>query len=785
MWSPFSVVTDSLQRYTHWLHTKWPDGEVERLPEVGVDGATNVPGVRVVGDLAGIPLLKFSADTGARAVAAIFEESDFQSRRGGDVAVAMDDSVIEGGSLAEGKVIDIAIIGGGVSGMAAAFEARKRGVSYAVFESARSFATIHDFPQGKPIYTYPLDMTPAGDLQFTAEIKETLVEELEAQQHDHGVETIHANIDHIEQTRRDGATELVLHASDGHIWRALRVVVAIGRSGNYRELGVPGQDLNKVHKRLHDPRDCDGARVLVVGGGDTALEAAAALTESGADVTLSYRSKNLTRPKPENSEKVHALARDGTDQSNGSLRLMLGTTVQRISDTAADIVDTDGAVESIGNDAVFTMIGRDAPLDFFRRSGISIHGEWTARTWSALAGFVLFCTALYNWKSWGWLTEVSMRNGWWPFSMPGWMRSLGGSLGEWSHDPSTLLGTVSQQSSDPGFYYTIAYSLIVLVFGIRRIKRRRTAYVKRQTISLTAVQIVPLFLLPYILLPWMGANGWFDSGVGGWIGDQLFPDGSYWRAFGLILAWPLFVYNIFTSEPIWAWVALGFVQTFVLIPAIVYRWGKGAYCGWICSCGALAETLGDQYRYKMPHGGKWNRLNMAGQVVLAFAFVLLAIRIAGWIWPESWAATSFSAFVTGDGLPGPLQSLSYKWFVDVFLAGIVGYGVYFWLSGRVWCRFFCPLAALMHIYARFSQFRIFSEKSKCISCNVCTSACHQGIDVMSFANKGEAMIDPECVRCSACVQECPTGVLTFGRLVSQGGRELPVLDTLPASAVRQ
>jgi len=117
----------------------------------------------------------------------------------------------------------------------------------------------------------------------------------------------------------------------------------------------------------------------------------------------------------------------------------------------------------------------------------------------------------------------------------------------------------------------------------------------------------------------------------------------------------------------------------------------------------------------------------------------------------------------------------------VFLAGVIGYGVYFWFSGRVWCRFFCPLAALMHIYARFSRFRIFADKKKCISCNQCTRECHQGIDVMSFANRGLPMADPQCVRCSACVQVCPTGTLSFGRLSARG---IPVLDVLPASPVQ-
>jgi polyferredoxin len=157
----------------------------------------------------------------------------------------------------------------------------------------------------------------------------------------------------------------------------------------------------------------------------------------------------------------------------------------------------------------------------------------------------------------------------------------------------------------------------------------------------------------------------------------------------------------------------------------------------------------------MPHGPFWNRLNMAGQVILLFAFFLLVLRILGWM-GISWV----------NGLFYVLKDWVYRYGVDITLSGILGVGLYFWFSGRVWCRFFCPLAALMHIYARFSRFRIFSEKKKCISCNVCTSICHQGIDVMSFANKGLPMDDPECVRCSACIYSCPTGVLSFGQVSS-------------------
>jgi MinD superfamily P-loop ATPase len=88
----------------------------------------------------------------------------------------------------------------------------------------------------------------------------------------------------------------------------------------------------------------------------------------------------------------------------------------------------------------------------------------------------------------------------------------------------------------------------------------------------------------------------------------------------------------------------------------------------------------------------------------------------------------------------------------------------------------------MHIYARFSRFRILADKKKCISCNVCTSVCHQGIDIMNFANKGLPMEDPECVRCSACVQSCPTGTLQFGQINRKTGQMIKI-DSLPASSV--
>ena len=738
----------AIKQYTQWLHGKWPAGAVEKAPAVNDDGTCNVPGIRVVGDLTGVPLLKFSADTGAKAVQAILAEKDFERSGKGDT-------------------LDLAIIGAGVSGVSAAIEATKAGLNFKIFESAEAFSTIRNFPRKKPIYAYPTDMVPAGEMRFKSEIKETLLLELEEQQKQHAIETTEKAIEKI--SRSGGLLEL--HSKSGNI-SAKRVIIAIGRTGNFRKLNVPGEGLEKVSNRLIDASKFSGKRVLVVGGGDSAMEAAISLAEEGATVDFSYRKKEFSRPKAENIEKLNRL------ELEKKLTLHLGTNVQDIADKEVTLCGEDGHDHTFPNDQVFTLIGREAPLDFFRKSGIHVSGDKTPRFYGTLAFSLLFCIWMYHWKKGGKL----------PFGgyLPSWLNPQPGSwlagLQGWWSTAGTLGNIVKTAASEPSFYYSLAYCLCVLFFGIRRIRRRKTPYVKLQTSVLTLVQWIPLFILPYIVFPYLGANGVFThGGFGQWFGETFLSNGpgtapdQYWRAFGFILAWPLFVFNLFTDAPLWGWLVLGFIQTFVIIPLIVWRWGKGAYCGWICSCGALAETMGDAHRGKMPHGPFWNKLNMIGQGVLLFAFIILAIRLVGWIFPATGVNEVFKFLLYS------LPIGNYSYLVDLWLAGVFGVAFYFHFSGRIWCRFACPLAALMHIYARFTRFRIFADKDKCISCNVCTSVCHQGIDVMAFANKGKPMEDPECVRCSACVQSCPTGVLSFGRF---DGNQKPVFDTLPASLVQ-
>ncbi len=713
------------RKYADWLHLQWPAGRVESFPELEEDGTTAVPNFYVVGDLTGIPLIKFAADSGAKVIEKIASQKSTSA-----------------------DADDVIIIGAGVSGVSAGLEAKKRGLRFTLIDANGPFSTISDFPTGKPIFLNPEGMKPAGSLQFSdlSNVKEGLQKELDKQYRDGQLSILLKNVDHVE--RKGDFLSVVF--TDGGSREAKSVVAALGRTGSYRRLGVPGETLPKVFHRLHDPATFSDKNVVVVGGGESAVESGILLAKAKAHVTLVHAGSSFSRVKE----------RMLRDLQSFHIDTQLETEVTKIDSQSITIRKASGETKTLDNDIVFTMIGREPPLDFFRKSGISARGDWTLRTWLGLSLFLLFCVFLFHWKT----SDLLF-----PFDMA---RSIS--------ERGTLLQTISQSAEHPNFYYGLVYSIVVVWFGIRRIQKRKSPYVFWQTMTLIAIQLFPLFILPEILLPWAGNNGWFEIGtLGGKIADLFFEPfdsvghiRAYWRAYGLILAWPLFIWNVFTLKPMWAWLVVAIAQTFVLIPWLVWRYGKGAYCGWICSCGALAETLGDQHRRKMLHGPFWNKLNFLGQAILAVAFGLFILRVAGWFFPESRATEIFYYLLQ------KIPVVHYTWFVDLFLSGILGVGLYFWFSGRTWCRFACPLAALMNIYGRFSRFRIFAQKEKCISCNECTAICHQGVDVMGFANKGLPMSDPQCVRCSACIQICPTDVLRFGQLDPK--TRLPRYDSLSA-----
>ena len=151
--------------------------------------------------------------------------------------------------------------------------------------------------------------------------------------------------------------------------RAATVLLSVGRRGTPRKLGVPGEDLPKVVYRLIDPEQYVGRRVLVVGGGDSALEAAASLAEAGASVALSYRGEAFQRAKTRNRERVKAAV------DNGSLRVLLKSEVKAITDERVAIVQ-DGKGIHLPNDAVIVNAGGILPTDFLKSVGIEVETKW-------------------------------------------------------------------------------------------------------------------------------------------------------------------------------------------------------------------------------------------------------------------------------------------------------------------------------------------------------------------------------------------------------------------------
>lgn len=778
--------------YTQWLHTQWPAGTIEPRPETDRDGRTSVRGVRVAGELAGHVLLREAADSGARAVRAIAAERGFKPS-------------------ADPGVPDLAVIGAGAAGIAAAIEARRAGLSVVVYEAAAPFASIAGLARGRSIVAptagppapAPGDGASASALAITAGRKEDVLADLERQRREAGIETEASLVERIES--RKGA--VALHHAGGRVTLAQRAIVAIGRSGVFPRLGCPGDDLDKVRTRILDPTEHAGKRALVVGDGDHAIETAVALATCGAKVTLACRGAELDRPRAENLGKLRRLTEQPEAQVHiespsaervttatmrnmksaegpGSLRVLMATTVERVGPAAVTLAGADGAEQVVPNDVVFSMIGRAEPEGLLRRSRLRLRGTRDAAVWLGLAVSICVFVLVLHWAVSR--PELPIQRAVaayraFPYDLPGLVDSAGGALADLATRETHLLYTLKSSLGTPLFHLSLAWCLAVTIFGARRIARRRTPYVFWQTLTLIAVQWIFLIVIPHLALPWAGRNGYFEPRQSlRWMADQLFErsDGflgherAYWRAYGFVLPFPLNVFNVFTDRPMWLWMAIALLQALVGVPLMVRRWGKGGFCGWVCPAGALAETMGDVHREKMPHGPLANRLNMIGQGVLALVLALLALRFAAWsLGPRSWAQTVFREAFSG------LPFFNYTWLVVLFMAGAVGIGATFFFSGRVWCRFACPLGALSHIHARSSRFRILPEKAKCISCGVCTSVCHAGVDVMNFANKDQPVRDPQCVRCSACLEQCPTGALAFG-LVRKSGEV--VFDRLRA-----
>jgi ferredoxin-type protein NapH len=288
------------------------------------------------------------------------------------------------------------------------------------------------------------------------------------------------------------------------------------------------------------------------------------------------------------------------------------------------------------------------------------------------------------------------------------------------------------------FLYGYLYSLAVLVFGVRTImKYRHNRYQVVRTISVVFFQLGFAFLLPQLLKGFRYPE-FYPTYFWPLKYDALIPPRNFmdlWNQPGGVGAFMA------------GW---GLIMTFVATPVLTYFFGKRWYCSWVCGCGGLAETAGDPFRQL---SDKSDRAWTIERWLIHSVLVLVVLGTA-MLWAARMEWLPVSRAVT-DGF-----AKWYGFFVGSAFAGVIGVGFYPLLGSRVWCRFGCPMAAVLGIFQRvFSRFRITTNGDQCMSCGNCSTYCEMGIDVRSYAEKGQNIVRASCVGCGVCAAVCPRGVL--------------------------
>lgn len=305
---------------------------------------------------------------------------------------------------------------------------------------------------------------------------------------------------------------------------------------------------------------------------------------------------------------------------------------------------------------------------------------------------------------------------------------------EWIRITDPLSRALRGEPAGRWFFYGFLYTLAIAVMGVRMLVHyRHSRYHLVRTTSVIFFQTVFAFTIPSVLA---ALNR---------------PEVD------LKNAWPLdysffFGYRLdeYTSGPAFGWFVLlwGLALAFVLVPVLAWLVGKRWYCSWVCGCGGLAETLGDPFRHLSNKSLRaWRIERWLVHGVLVFAVVMTAIVVVNYFtgWLGSWTYTAQSWY----GLA-----------IGAIFAGVVGVGFYPFMGSRVWCRFGCPLAAILGMVQRFkSRFRITTNGGQCISCGNCSTYCEMGIDVRWYAQRGQNIIRSSCVGCGICAAVCPRGVL--------------------------
>ena len=748
-----------------------------RRPVLRRGNESNVRGMFIIGDLAGAPVIKLAMAQGVEVVDFISKLPEMQTP-------------------AEGDTLDVIIVGAGAAGLNAALAAQEKGYRSVVLEKCKIANTIENFPEGKWVYAEPDDTPPKGKLWLDGAVKEDLIARWSQIISEYGLDV--RTEEPLTELHRRGDGTFDIKTTKGE-YHAKKVILATGQRGNPRTLGTPGEDLEQVYHQLYSPTKYHDEDVFVVGGGNSAVEAALTLSKRNR-VVLSYRGGEFSRLFKDNRRQI--------DEAIAAKRIevVFNSSVTEFKPGVAVVTVDHGGYQSereIPMDHGFVLIGAELPVKFLKSIGVRLENEWTASPLPALAlttvlllavwfagallggpapfglgqgvGGVAWAGTGFALLSLGGLVVMGARGDRWSWlgvSFFVWYSIYGIKVGSGSEFwPYRGWGyeTMSFFDRPWAFWYTILYTTLMTVFGVRALKRwgldRRDRFQIWRFASLISFQWVFFFLIPEFLFQLAVKHQWVGAALAS---DPQFAEQA-WRSYGIIYAWPLFFYTFF-YDPNTIWVVWGVLLTFVVIPIFVLFNGK-RYCSWICGCGGLAETFGDRWRHLAPKGRastKWEWMNM---VVLIAAAVITLLMLG--------------RDVVGLMRTADLGMWGYRIVADVWLVGILPVTVYPFMGGKVWCRYWCPLAKMMGMFSKLyvklgiSRFHIVAN-DKCIACNECSRNCQVGIDVMQFALKQETLDNAttSCIGCGICVTVCPMDVLSYS---TDGNLHLPVLGDVPST----